>query len=132
MDCFWGKVKGFVLVCIFFECLLLFFGFNSEFIVKGDIFMFCGDKSKYSDKQQCKVEYIEESYKVKGVSELEVEVCVWVMVNKQFGGGECKGGFGCVKSEMVKCVDCKDLVYCVVQVCLGRLVNCGLVSCGKC
>ena len=53
-----------------------------------------GDKSKYTDKQDRKAEYIAESYERKGVSKTEAEGRAWATVNKDDGGGKKPGGSG--------------------------------------
>lgn len=50
-----------------------------------------GDKSAYTDKQQRKVEHIEESYEERGVPKDEAEARAWATVNKQDGGGKKSG-----------------------------------------
>jgi plasmid stabilization system protein ParE len=57
-----------------------------------------GDKSKYTDKQERKVEHIEESYENKGVSTEEAERRAWATVNKDDGGGKRTGGSGVGKT----------------------------------
>ncbi|MGI8840933.1 MAG: plasmid stabilization protein [Caulobacteraceae bacterium] len=53
-----------------------------------------GDKSKYTDKQERKVEHIEESFEARGVSEKEAERRAWATVSKDDGGGKKPGGSG--------------------------------------
>jgi plasmid stabilization system protein ParE len=57
-----------------------------------------GEKSKYSDKQERKVDHIEKGYEKKGVGKKEAERRAWATVNKQDGGGKKKGGSGRKKS----------------------------------
>ena len=83
-----------------------------------------GDKSKYTDKQQRKAEHIEESYEERGVSEKEAEAC-WATVNKQSGGGECKGGSGKGKSETAKRADRKDSAHRAADARKGKSPNKG-------
>ncbi|MHC6225636.1 Rho termination factor N-terminal domain-containing protein [Pseudomonas sp. X10] len=61
-----------------------------------------GSKDKYTDKQKCKAEHIEESYEAKGVSKEEAESRAWATVNKQSGGGERSGGSGQKTSSQAK------------------------------
>src|SRR5690606_7362182 len=51
----------------------------------------CGDKSKYTDKQERKADHIAEHYEKKGVSEKEAERRAWATVNKDDGGGKKSG-----------------------------------------
>jgi plasmid stabilization system protein ParE len=53
-----------------------------------------GDKSKYTDKQERKADYIAEGYEERGVSEKEAERRAWATVNKDDGGGKKAGGSG--------------------------------------
>ena len=53
-----------------------------------------GDKSKYTDKQNRKAEYIENSYESRGVPKKEAERRAWATVNKDDGGGKKEGGSG--------------------------------------
>ncbi len=53
-----------------------------------------GDKSKYTDKQERKVDHIAEGYEKRGVSEKEAERRAWATVNKDDGGGKNPGGSG--------------------------------------
>lgn len=55
--------------------------------------------TKYTDKQERKVDHIEESYRKKGVSAKEAEKRAWATVNKQDGGGKKPGGSGRKKSS---------------------------------
>ena len=57
-----------------------------------------GDKSKYTDKQERKADYIAERYESRGVSEGEAERRAWATVNKESGGGN-KSGSGRGKPE---------------------------------
>ena len=57
-----------------------------------------GDKSKYTDKQERKAEYIEQSYENRGVPEKEAERRAWATVNKDDGGGKRPDGSGRGKS----------------------------------
>ena len=50
-----------------------------------------GDKSKYSEKQERRVEHIEEGYEKRGVPEKEAERRAWATVNKMSGGGKQSG-----------------------------------------
>lgn len=50
-----------------------------------------GDKSKYTDKQERKADYIAEGYEKRGVSEKEAERRAWATVNKESGGGNKSG-----------------------------------------
>lgn len=84
-----------------------------------------GDKSKYTDKQQRKAEHIEESYEKRGVSEKEAEARAWATVNKQFGGGERKGGSGKGKSETAKSADRKDSAHRAADARKGKSPNKG-------
>lgn len=47
-----------------------------------------GDKSKYTDKQERKVDHIAEGYEERGVPEQEAEPRAWATVNKDDGGAE--------------------------------------------
>jgi plasmid stabilization system protein ParE len=53
-----------------------------------------GDKSKYTGKQERKVDHIAESYESRGVPEKEAERRAWATVNKDDGGGKNPGGSG--------------------------------------
>jgi plasmid stabilization system protein ParE len=53
-----------------------------------------GDKSKYTDKQDRKVDHIAEGYEKRGVPEKEAERRAWATVNKDNGGGKKEGGSG--------------------------------------
>lgn len=57
-----------------------------------------GDKSKYTDKQERKVDHIAEGYEKRGVSNKEAERRAWATVNKDDGGGKKSGGSGRGKS----------------------------------
>ena len=57
-----------------------------------------GDKSKYTDKQECKADHIAEGYEVRGVPEKEAERRAWATVNKESGGGN-KSGSGRGKAD---------------------------------
>jgi hypothetical protein len=57
-----------------------------------------GDKSKYTDKQRRKADYITEGYESRGVPEDEAERRAWATVNNESGGGK-KSGSGRGKSE---------------------------------
>jgi plasmid stabilization system protein ParE len=57
-----------------------------------------GDKSKYTDKQKRKAEYIAEGYEDSGVSAKESKSRAWATVNKESGGGK-KSGSGRGKKE---------------------------------
>jgi len=50
-----------------------------------------GDKDKYTDKQKCKAEHIEESYEDRGTPKDEAERRAWATVNKESGGGNNSG-----------------------------------------
>lgn len=56
-------------------------------LVKREICMPRGDKSKYTDKQKRQAEHIEEGYRKKGVPEKEAEERAWRTVIKQDHGG---------------------------------------------
>ena len=60
-----------------------------------------GDKSKYTDKQERKADYIAESYEDRGVSEKEAERRAWATVNKESGGGNKSGSGRGVKDTNV-------------------------------
>lgn len=53
-----------------------------------------GDKSKYRDKQERKVDHIAEGYEKRGVGKKEAERRAWATVNKDDGGGKAPGGSG--------------------------------------
>ncbi len=53
-----------------------------------------GDKSACTERQQRKVELIEESYEGRGLSEKEAERRAWATVNKQDGGKKSGSGRG--------------------------------------
>ncbi len=57
-----------------------------------------GDKSKYTDKQECKADHIAEGYEKRGVSKGEAERRGWATVNKESGGGS-KSGSGRGKKD---------------------------------
>ena len=57
-----------------------------------------GDKSKYTDKQKCKAEHIEEGYEDRGTPKDEAERRAWATVNKESGGGN-KSGSGRGKAD---------------------------------
>jgi len=61
-----------------------------------------GSKDKYTDKQKCQAEHIEEGYEKKGISDDEAERRAWATVNKESGGGEKEGGSGHDTSESEK------------------------------
>jgi len=50
-----------------------------------------GDKSKYTGKQVCQAEHIEEGYAARGVPEPGAERHAWRTVNKQTRGGKRSG-----------------------------------------
>jgi hypothetical protein len=50
-----------------------------------------GDKSKYTDKQKCQEQHIEEGYEDRGVPEKEATRRGWATVNKTSGGGKKSG-----------------------------------------
>ena len=50
-----------------------------------------GDKAKYTDKQKCQAEHIEEGYEERGVPEEEAARRAWATVNKMTGGGKKSG-----------------------------------------
>jgi len=58
-----------------------------------------GEKSKYTDKQKRKAEYIEEGYKKRGIRTKEAERRAWATVNKTDRGGKKKGGSGRGKKQ---------------------------------
>ena len=90
-----------------------------------------GDKSKYTEKQKRKAEYIEESYEERGVSEKEAEARAWATVNKQSGGGERKGGSGRKKSDTAKRADRKDSAHRAAQSREGESPNRGSARSGS-
>lgn len=53
-----------------------------------------GDKSKYTKKQRCQAEEIEQGYEKRGVGEHEAARRAWATVNKMTGGGKKEGGSG--------------------------------------
>ncbi len=53
-----------------------------------------GEKSKYTDKQERKADYIAKGYEKRGVSEKEAERRAWATVNKDDEGGKKEGGSG--------------------------------------
>ena len=58
----------------------------------------CGDKSKYTEKQERKADHIAESYEERGVAGKEAERRAWATANKDDGGGKEPGGSGRGKS----------------------------------
>ena len=58
-----------------------------------------GDKSKYTDKQKCEAEHIEEGYEKRGVPRKEAVRRAWATVNKTTHGGKKPDGGGHGKAE---------------------------------
>lgn len=90
-----------------------------------------GDKSKYTAKQERKVEHIEDSYESRGVAPKEAEARAWATVNKQSGGGEKAGGSGTRKSPSAKGAARKDSARRAVATKNGDSPNSGRAASGS-